>query len=122
MNSYFKLRTRGKDGAVQVFDVPSDDVNAAIEVIEEYAQSRASAAEEEAKEVRKILVSEMVRIKKLSGVECDPAEETEYLMGLPPNRLLAEMKRLPGAETLRMRSVSENAQEQDEDPYKNARI
>jgi hypothetical protein len=78
--------------------------NAASEPLKE----QLTASKEDASAVRGILVSEIVRIKRLSQKDLDAEKETAYFEGLPHERLKMEWDRLPKSEEINLSASTKN--------------
>lgn len=93
----------------------TEQVEAAVEAAVKPVQSELTAAQEEIKALRELTVGEIVRRRALVDKELKTEDETAYLMGLPPDRLAMEWKRMPKAESLEHADATSQANGGDQE-------
>jgi hypothetical protein len=116
--AHVTFRTQNADGEPVSLDaeVEDDAAEESVDAIERYAELEAESRtadlrsqlqdiEEDAGEMRDIIVSDILRRQKLSGEVGEEADlsvedQRDYLQGLPADRLKMEWERAPKGEDL----------------------
>lgn len=116
--AHVTFRTQNADGETVSLDadVEDDSAEESVEAIERYAeleaesqtadlQARLDETEEEADQMRELVVGDILRRQKLAGeigedAELSVEDQREYLQGLPAGRLKMEWERAPKGEDL----------------------